>query len=206
MSILIYEVLSMQKVEEMKIVGNTAIRVNEMVFDYNYLVCLLNTAISIYTFSSSRISFDLSVIFVASRPLIVSPSQTIPFSHSTSIPSHVLPIIGKVDKYESVSKQDSLEIFGVGKDQLDDDGAEEIKEEEEELQSLILLNHDYTADVLSNKTQERKPLSDDVLSIFLVHSSKYPSFASTSVILYGKHRYNVFHSSSFSSIRPGSHY
>ena len=42
-----------------------------------------------------------------------------------------------------------------------------------------------------SKTQERKPLSDDVLSIFLVHSSTYPSFASTTILLYGKHRYNV---------------
>lgn len=113
---------------------------------------------------------------------------------STSIPSHLLPIVGKLNHYESIHQVDSLEIFGVGKDQIDDDDdeAEEIEEEkEEELLSLLLLNHDYTADVLSIKTQERKPLSDDVLSVFLVHSSTFPSFASTSIILYGKHRYNV---------------
>lgn len=113
---------------------------------------------------------------------------------STSIPSHLLPIVGKLNHYESTNQMDSLEIFGVGKDQIDDyNEAEEViaEEKEEELLSLLLLNHDYTADVLSIKTQERKPLSDDVLSIFLVHSSTYPSFASTTILLYGKHRYNV---------------
>lgn len=46
----------MKPIKEMKLVGNTTLRVNEMVFDSHYLICLLNTAISIYTFSSSSSS------------------------------------------------------------------------------------------------------------------------------------------------------
>ena len=45
-----------KQIKEMKLVGNTTLRVNEMVFDSHYLICLLNTAISIYTFSSSSSS------------------------------------------------------------------------------------------------------------------------------------------------------
>ena len=69
---------------------------------------------------------------------------------STSIPSHLLPIVGKLNHYESTNQMDSLEIFGVGKDQNDDYNEAEViaEEKEEELLSLLLLNHDYTADVL----------------------------------------------------------
>ena len=50
---------------------------------------------------------------------------------STSIPSHLLPIVGKLNHYESTNQMDSLEIFGVGKDQNDDyNEAEEVIAEE----------------------------------------------------------------------------
>lgn len=78
-----------------------------------------------------------------------------------------------------------MEQFGVGKEQSE----EEIISED--LQSLLLINHDLSADVLSLKSYERKHLSDDVLNVFFIHSPQYPPFAAKSVVMYGKHRYNV---------------
>lgn len=124
--------------------------------------------------------------------LTVTNTQAIRLSPSTSVPLHILPVIGQLVKYRSRSRNDSTELFGVGKEQSDEDN------HEDELQSILLLNHDFTADILNLKTYERKQLSDDVLTVFLIQSSDYPPFASKSVILYGTHRYNVNFLSCFS--------
>ena len=126
--------------------------------------------------------------------LPVLRAQSFQLSPSTSIPSHILPIVGTSVSYMSTSQDLSIEMFGMGKDE--EEKAGETKQNQDKpassLLSFVLLNHDHTASLFSIKSGECIQLADDVLTAFLIHSPSYPSFASTCVVLYGKHRYNVF--------------
>lgn len=140
---------------------------------------LLQVVISICFYVVKWNDPDLAIL-----PLI--GTQSIRLELSTGIPSHVLPVVGQAVKYQSRSRSNSMEMFGVGKDQ-----SEEEEVMIDELNSLLLINHNFTADILDIKTYERKHLSNDVIAAFLLHSADLPSFVRTSIILYGKHRYNV---------------
>lgn len=43
----------MKLMKELKLEGSDSIRVNEMVFDRGYLICLLSSGVYIYTFAPS---------------------------------------------------------------------------------------------------------------------------------------------------------
>lgn len=52
-AIRIYQAETMKLMKELKLEGSDSIRVNEMVFDRGYLVCLLSSGVYIYTFAPS---------------------------------------------------------------------------------------------------------------------------------------------------------
>lgn len=60
-TIRIYQAETMKEMKEMKLEGSDPIRVNEMVFDRGYLVCLLSSGVYIYTFAPSGSHIDLFV-------------------------------------------------------------------------------------------------------------------------------------------------
>ena len=156
-----------------------------------WYVFSLQECISIHLHLQVVISNSCHVVKWNEPDLTILPligTQSIRLELSTGIPSHILPVVGQTVKYQSRSRSNSMEMFGVGKDQSEEEEEEVIVDE---LNSLLLINHNFTADVLDIKTCERKHLSNDVIAAFLLHSTDLPPFAQTSIVLYGKHRYNV---------------
>ena len=71
-------------------------------------------------------------------------------------------------------------------------GAEKGEEKEVDVNQVIVLNHDQTADLINLRDQERRMICNDVLTLFLVHGDESdPSFCQESVVFFGKHRMNV---------------
>ena len=170
-------------------------KVCDMVFQDRCLVVLTTlSTIHVFSIASScgcRISHSRIVDFNDSHTVLLPLESVrhITLPASSSIPIRVVPLTKALEIPTPDPSEDPLEAFGCEKDEEKNDPSLP------ELWRVVLLNHDHTADLLSSDGAERKQLSNDVLSMFLVKgSAATPLALRTSLLLFGQHRYNVFSS------------
>ena len=125
--------------------------------------------------------------------MVLLPLQStlrLTLSPSSGVPVSLFPVL--LSSQQSSEQDDAAEVFGCAKGDESDESEDVASVSEEELRSVVVINHDHTVDLVSLADGERKQLSDDALCVFLLKPSAHaPSFLQSSLVLFGKHRYNV---------------
>ena len=187
------QICSEQCIQELTVEDTQPMRVRHIACQGKFLLLLTSTSV-VHVFS---IAASCSPRHSPSGVVDRSDSHVVllrlTFSPSSGVPVSLFPVL--LSSQQSSAQDDAAEVFGCAKgDESDEsDESEDVASvSEEELRSVVVINHDHTVDLVSLADGERKQLSDDALCVFLLKPSAHaPSFLQSSLVLFGKHRYNV---------------
>lgn len=171
-------------------------RVRHIACQGKFLLLLTSTSVvhvfSIAASCSPRHSLS-GVVDRSDSHVVLLPLQStlrLTLSPSSGVPVSLFPVL--LSSQQSSEQDDAAEVFGCAKGDESDESEDVASVSEEELRSVVVINHDHTVDLVSLADGERKQLSDDALCVFLLKPSAHaPSFLQSSLVLFGKHRYNV---------------
>ena len=187
------QICSEQCIQELTVEDTQPMRVRHIACQGKFLLLLTSTSVvhvfSIAASCSPRHS-PSGVVDRSDSHVVLLPLQStlrLTFSPSSGVPVSLFPVL--LSSQQSSAQDDAAEVFGCAKGDESEDVA---SVSEEELRSVVVINHDHTVDLVSLADGERKQLSDDALCVFLLKPSAHaPSFLQSSLVLFGKHRYNV---------------
>ena len=193
------QICSEQCIQELTVEDTQPMRVQHIACQGRFLLLLTSTSVvhvfSIAASCSPRHS-PSGVVDRSDSQVVLLPLQStlrLTLSPSSGVPVSLFPVL--LSSQQSSEQDDAAEVFGCAKgDESDEsDESEDVASvSEEELRSVVVINHDHTVDLVSLADGERKQLSDDALCVFLLKPSAHaPSFLQSSLVLFGKHRYNV---------------
>lgn len=194
------QICSEQCIQELAVEDTQPMKVCHIACQGKFLLLLTSTSV-LHVFSiAAACSLRHSLSDIVDRSdshVVLLPLQStlrLALSPSSGIPVSLFPIL--LSSQQSCAQDDAAEVFGCAKGDESDESEESEDlasvSEEEELRSVVVINHDHTVDLVSLADGERKQLSDDALCVFLLKPSAHaPSFLQSSLVLFGKHRYNV---------------
>ena len=190
------QICSEQCIQELTVEDTQPMRVRHIACQGKFLLLLTSTSV-VHVFSiaaswsprhSPSVVVDRSDSHVVLLPL--QSTLRLTFSPSSGVPVSLFPVL--LSSQQSSAQDDAAEVFGCAKGDESDESEDVASVSEEELRSVVVINHDHTVDLVSLADGERKQLSDDALCVFLLKPSAHaPSFLQSSLVLFGKHRYNV---------------
>ena len=190
------QICSEQCIQELTVEDTQPMRVRHIACQGKFLLLLTSTSVvhvfSIAASCSPRRS-PSGVVDRSDSHVVLLPLQStlrLTLSSSSGIPVSLFPVL--LSSQQSSEQDDAAEVFGCAKGDESDESEDVASVSEEELRSVVVMNHDHTVDLVSLADGERKQLSDDALCVFLLKPSAHaPSFLQSSLVLFGKHRYNV---------------
>lgn len=190
------QICSEQCIQELTVEDTQPMRVRHIACQGKFLLLLTSTSVvhvfSIAASCSPRHS-PSGVVDRSDSHVVLLPLQStlrLTLSSSSGIPVSLFPVL--LSSQQSSEQDDAAEVFGCAKGDESDESEDVASVSEEELRSVVVINHDHTVDLVSLADGERKQLSDDALCVFLLKPSAHaPSFLQSSLVLFGKHRYNV---------------
>lgn len=190
------QICSEQCIQELTVEDTQPMRVRHIACQGKFLLLLTSTSVvhvfSIAASCSPRHSLS-GVVDRSDSHVVLLPLQStlrLTFSPSSGVPVSLFPVL--LSSQQSSEQDDAAEVFGCAKGDESDESEDVASVSEEELRSVVVINHDHTVDLVSLADGERKQLSDDALCVFLLKPSAHaPSFLQSSLVLFGKHRYNV---------------
>lgn len=190
------QICSEQCIQELTVEDTQPMRVRHIACQGKFLLLLTSTSVvhvfSIAASCSPRHS-PSGVVDRSDSQVVLLPLQStlrLTLSSSSGIPVSLFPVL--LSSQQSSEQDDAAEVFGCAKGDESDESEDVASVSEEELRSVVVINHDHTVDLVSLADGERKQLSDDALCVFLLKPSAHaPSFLQSSLVLFGKHRYNV---------------
>lgn len=190
------QICSEQCIQELTVEDTQPMRVRHIACQGKFLLLLTSTSVvhvfSIAASCSPRHS-PSGVVDRSDSQVVLLPLQStlrLTLSSSSGIPVSLFPVL--LSSQQSSAQDDAAEVFGCAKGDESDESEDVASVSEEELRSVVVINHDHTVDLVSLADGERKQLSDDALCVFLLKPSAHaPSFLQSSLVLFGKHRYNV---------------
>lgn len=190
------QICSEQCIQELTVEDTQPMRVRHIACQGKFLLLLTSTSVvhvfSIAASCSPRHSLS-GVVDRSDSHVVLLPLQStlrLTLSPSSGVPVSLFPVL--LSSQQSSEQDDAAEVFGCAKGDESDESEDVASVSEEELRSVVVINHDHTVDLVSLADGERKQLSDDALCVFLLKPSAHaPSFLQSSLVLFGKHRYNV---------------
>ena len=190
------QICSEQCIQELTVEDTQPMRVRHIACQGKFLLLLTSTSVvhvfSIAASCSPRHS-PSGVVDRSDSQVVLLPLQStlrLTLSSSSGVPVSLFPVL--LSSQQSSAQDDAAEVFGCAKGDESDESEDVASVSEEELRSVVVINHDHTVDLVSLADGERKQLSDDALCVFLLKPSAHaPSFLQSSLVLFGKHRYNV---------------